>query len=76
MKSKKSTTFEEVDCLMKKLLVLDNPFLGPQNKSIAFKLSEHELEKKFSKQQGGYNGKTKGSCNMWTYCIWQNRIIC
>ena len=53
MKSKKSTTFEEVDCLMKKLLVLDNPFLGPQNKSIAFKLSEHELEKKFSKQQGG-----------------------
>ena len=53
MKSKKSTTFEEVDCLMKKLLVLDNPFLGPQNKSIAFKLSEHELEKKLSKQQGG-----------------------
>lgn len=52
-KSKKATTFEEVDNLMKKLLTLDNPFLGPQNKNIAFKLSEYELEKKFSKQQGG-----------------------
>ena len=53
MKSKKSTTFEEVDCLMQKLLILDDPFMGPQNKSVAFKLSEYELEKKFSKQQGG-----------------------
>ena len=48
-KIKKALTFEEVDSLMQKLLVLDQPFSCPQGKSIAIKLSEYEIEKKFSK---------------------------
>lgn len=48
-KIKKALTFEEVDSLMQKLLVLDQPFSCPQGKSVAIKLSEYEIEKKFSK---------------------------
>ena len=42
-------TFEEVDSLMKKLLILDNPFMGINNNSIAIKLSQSDIEKKISK---------------------------
>ena len=42
-------TFEEVDSLMKKLLILDNPFMGINNNPIAIKLSQSEIEKKISK---------------------------
>ena len=43
-------TFEEVDGLMQKLLVLENPFVSPQGNAIAIKLSQTEIEKKFSKK--------------------------
>ena len=42
-------TFEEVDALMKKLLILDNPFMGINNNPIAIKLSQSDIEKKISK---------------------------
>lgn len=48
-KTKNALTFEEVDELMQKLLVLDNPFVGPNKNVNAIKLSETEIEKKFSK---------------------------
>ena len=34
---------------MKKLLILDNPFMGINNNSIAIKLSQSDIEKKISK---------------------------
>ena len=43
-------TFEEVDNLMQKLLILENPFVNPNGKSIAIKLSQADIEKKFSKK--------------------------
>lgn len=49
-KTKKALTFEEVDSLMKKLLILENPFTTPEGRPIAIKLSEQEIEKKLSKK--------------------------
>lgn len=43
-------TFEEVDALMQQLLVLENPFVSPNGNAIAIKLSQSEIEKKFSKK--------------------------
>lgn len=43
---KKAATFEEVDNLMKKLLVLEKPFSDSKGKTIAIKLSKSEIEKK------------------------------
>ena len=47
---KLALTFEEVDNLMQKLLILENPFVNPNGKSIAIKLSQADIEKKFSKK--------------------------
>lgn len=49
-KFKLAVTFEEVDNLMQKLLILENPFVNPNGKSIAIKLSQADIEKKFSKK--------------------------
>ena len=49
-KFKLALTFEEVDNLMQKLLILENPFVNPNGKSIAIKLSQADIEKKFSKK--------------------------
>lgn len=46
---KLALTFEEVDSLMKKLLILDNPFMGINENPIAIKLSQSDIEKKISK---------------------------
>ena len=50
VKAKTALTFEEVDSLMQDLLVLDNPFTCPNGKTIAIKLSQYEIEKKFSRK--------------------------
>lgn len=50
VKFKLAITFEEVDNLMQKLLILENPFVNPNGKSIAIKLSQADIEKKFSKK--------------------------
>lgn len=50
VKFKLALTFEEVDNLMQKLLILENPFVNPNGKSIAIKLSQADIEKKFSKK--------------------------
>ena len=42
-------TFEEVDSLMKKLLILENPFIGINANPLAIKLSQSDIEKKISK---------------------------
>ena len=42
-------TFEEIDSLMRKLLILENPFVGINGKTIAIKLSQSDIEKKISK---------------------------
>ena len=48
-KIKKALVFEEVDKLMQQLLVLENPFVCPNGKTIAIKISKYEIEKKLSK---------------------------
>ena len=48
-KIKKALGFEEVDKLMQQLLVLENPFVCPNGKTIAIKISKYEIEKKLSK---------------------------
>lgn len=45
-----SSTFEQIDSLMQKLLVLENPFIGANGQSVAIKLSKSEIEKKFPKK--------------------------
>ena len=50
VKAKMALTFEEVDSLMQKLLVLKNPFTCPHGRPTAIKLSEYEIEKKFSRK--------------------------
>ena len=50
VKAKMALTFEEVDSLMQKLLVLDNPFTCPHGRPTAIKLSQSEIEKKFSRK--------------------------
>ncbi|MBR2744710.1 MAG: DNA mismatch repair endonuclease MutL [Clostridia bacterium] len=47
-KAKIALSFEEADELMQKLLNMENPFVSPQGKTIAIKLSQAEIEKKFS----------------------------
>ena len=41
---------EEVDNLMKKLLVLPNPFTCPHGRPTAIKMSRYEIERKFSRK--------------------------
>ena len=50
VKAKMALTFEEVDSLMQKLLVLENPFTCPHGRPTAIKLSQNEIEKKFSRK--------------------------
>ena len=50
VKAKMALTFEEVDSLMQKLLILKNPFTCPHGRPTAIKLSEYEIEKKFSRK--------------------------
>ena len=42
---------EEVDVLMKGLLVLSNPFISPHGQTIAMRMSKAEIEKKFSRRK-------------------------
>ena len=42
---------EEVDNLMKKLLVLPNPFTCPHGRPTAIKMSKIDLEKKFNRRK-------------------------
>ena len=51
MKSNLALNREEVDELMKELLILSNPFIGPQGKPIAIRMSKAEIEKKFSRRK-------------------------
>ena len=46
---KLALTFEEVDVLMKKLLILDKPFTSVDGTPTAIKFSQSEIEKKISK---------------------------
>ena len=41
---------EEVDELIKELLILDNPFISPNGKPIAIRMSRADIEKKFSRR--------------------------
>ena len=41
---------EEVDSLMKKLLVLPNAFTSPTNKQVAVKMTKADIERKFSRR--------------------------
>ena len=50
VKSNIALNREEVDELMKELLILDNPFIGPNGKPIAMRMSRAEIEKKFSRR--------------------------
>jgi DNA mismatch repair protein MutL len=50
VKAKMALTFEEVDSLMQDLLALDNPFTCPHGRPTAIKLSQYEIEKKFSRK--------------------------
>lgn len=50
VKSNMALNKEEVDELMKELLVLDNPFIGPNGKPTAMRMSRAEIEKKFSRR--------------------------
>ena len=50
VKAKMALTFEEVDSLMQKLLILENPFSCPHGRPTAIKLSQYEIEKKFSRK--------------------------
>ena len=45
--TRKISTFEEVDSLMQKLLVLDRPFESANEKGIAIRLSKYDIDKKF-----------------------------
>ena len=44
-------TKEEVDTLMKKLLVLPNPFTCPHGRPTAIKMDKIDLEKKFNRRK-------------------------
>lgn len=50
-KSNMALNREDVDELMKELLILSNPFTGPQGKPIAIRISKAEIEKKFSRKK-------------------------
>ena len=41
---------EEVDNLMKQLLVLQNPFTCPHGRPTAIKMSKYEIERKFNRK--------------------------
>ncbi len=50
VKANMKLTKEEVDNLMKQLLVLKNPFTCPHGRPTAIKMSKYEIERKFSRK--------------------------
>ena len=50
VKSNIALNKEEVDEIMRNLLILDNPFISPNGKPIAIRMSRAEIEKKFSRR--------------------------
>ncbi len=50
VKANMALTKEEVDNLMKQLLVLPNPFTCPHGRPTAIKMSKNDIEKKFSRR--------------------------
>lgn len=50
VKAKMALTKEEVDNLMKKLLVLPNPFTCPHGRPTAIKMSKYDIERKFNRK--------------------------
>lgn len=50
VKANMNLTKEEVDNLMKKLLVLPNPFTCPHGRPTAIKMSKYDIERKFSRR--------------------------
>ena len=50
VKANMSLDKEEVDNLMRKLLVLPNPFTCPHGRPTAIKMSKYEIERKFSRK--------------------------
>ena len=50
VKANMKLTKEEVDNLMKQLLVLRNPFTCPHGRPTAIKMSKYEIERKFSRK--------------------------
>ena len=51
VKANMALTKEEVDNLMKKLLVLPNPFTCPHGRPTAIKMDKEDLEKKFNRRK-------------------------
>ncbi len=51
VKAKMALTKEEVDELMKKLLVLPNPFTCPHGRPTAIKMDKMDIEKKFNRRK-------------------------
>ena len=51
VKANMALTKEEVDTLMKKLLVLPNPFTCPHGRPTAIKMDKIDLEKKFNRRK-------------------------
>jgi len=49
VKANMALTKEEVDSLMDKLLVLQNPFTCPHGRPTAIKMSRYDIEKKFAR---------------------------
>ena len=43
-------TREEVDNLMKQLLILPNPFTCPHGRPTAIKMTRYDIERKFSRK--------------------------
>ncbi len=50
VKANMALTKEEVDSLMKQLLVLPNPFTCPHGRPTAIKMTKNDIEKKFSRR--------------------------
>ena len=51
VKANMNLTKEEIDSLMKKLLVLPNPFTCPHGRPTAIKMDKIDLEKKFNRRK-------------------------
>ena len=50
VKANMSLNKEEVDNLMRKLMLLPNPFTCPHGRPTAIKMSRYEIERKFSRK--------------------------
>ena len=47
---KKVTTKEEIESLMEKVLILDNPFVAADGTTYAIKMSKYDIERKFARK--------------------------